>query len=88
MGGGCSTLSATRPFSQLPETDAEVDEELAEDVDVDGDGVLSEDELRAALKGEDGKKARRALLKKVWESFWATCPAQSTFHVRRTPRTS
>jgi Ca2+-binding EF-hand superfamily protein len=66
MGGGCSTLSATRSFSRLPETDAEIAEELAADVDADGDGVLSEDELRAALKGEDGKKARRALLKNVW----------------------
>eukprot|EP01046_Picozoa_sp_COSAG06_P118509 COSAG06_NODE_65686_length_256_cov_0.847134_1_plen_54_part_01 len=54
MGGGCSTLSATRSFSRLPETDAEIAEELAADVDADGDGVLSEDELRAALKGEDG----------------------------------
>ena len=45
------------PFSRLPEADAEINEGLAEDVDADGDGVLSEDELRAALKGEDGKKA-------------------------------
>ena len=66
MGGGCSTLSATRSFSRLPETAAEVAEELAKDVDADRDGVLSEDELRAALKGEDGTKARRALLKQVW----------------------
>ena len=64
MGGGCSGGAAA--FSHLPETDAEVRAALAGGVDADGDGVLSEDELRAALKGEDGKKARRALLKQVW----------------------
>ena len=66
MGGGCST-SAEQPYvADATEAAAEIVEKNLEAIDQNHDGELDEDELRAALKGEDGAAARKALLIKVW----------------------
>lgn len=54
MGSGCSKSRRVEPFSDIHGEESE------------NPGVVDDDQLRSALKGEDGGKAQRVILKRVW----------------------